>query len=75
MRFSYDVFLSILHALDDYIYQGLHLKTTQITLQGLNLWYEQKPAIWEKHFCLERDSGNPDSGPFAVTPNQLKEIL
>ena len=31
--------------------------------------------IWEKHICLERDPNNPDSGPFALLPKDLEEIL
>ena len=31
--------------------------------------------IWEKHICLERSPDNPDSGPFAVTPEDLGGIL
>ena len=56
-------------------YQGLHFENYSDHTSGLDLWYEQQPAIWEKHFCLESDLTNPDSGPFAVTPEQLKEIL
>jgi hypothetical protein len=42
---------------------------------GLELWNREHPEIWEKHFVLERDPSNPDSGVFALTPDQLKEIL
>jgi sialic acid synthase SpsE len=44
-------------------------------VQGLQLWNKYHPAVWEKHFVLERDAGNPDAGPFAVTPDQLKEVI
>ena len=44
-------------------------------VEGLGLWKAYKPDIWEKHFCLERDPSNPDSGPFAITPEELREIL
>jgi len=41
---------------------------------GLDLWYGNKPVIWEKHLRLE-DSTGLDAGPFAITPDELKEIL
>jgi len=31
--------------------------------------------IWEKHVCLEHNDTNPDAGAFAVTPEELEEIL
>jgi sialic acid synthase SpsE len=43
---------------------------------GLELWeYCRGPDIWEKHFVLEREDSNPDSGVFALTPDQLKEVI
>jgi sialic acid synthase SpsE len=42
---------------------------------GLDLWKRYHPAIWEKHLILERDLTNPDAGPFAITPDQLKEVI
>lgn len=42
---------------------------------GLDLWDRYQPFILEKHFCLQHDSSNPDAGLFAITPDQLKEIL
>lgn len=36
---------------------------------------EDTPVIWEKHLCLERSPDNPDSGPFAVTPEDLEGIV
>ena len=44
-------------------------------VKGLSLWYIFEPEIWEKHFCLEHDDKNPDAGDFAITPEELKEIL
>jgi hypothetical protein len=41
---------------------------------GLDLWYRNKPLIWEKHYKLP-DSTGLDAGPFATTPQELKEIL
>jgi len=37
-------------------------------------WCEDAPKIWERHFKLP-DSTGPDAGPFAVTPEELREIL
>lgn len=42
---------------------------------GLDLLKRNKPVIWEKHLVLERDPDNPDAGPFAIDPAQLKEAL
>lgn len=41
----------------------------------LELWRKYKPQIFEKHIVLERDASNPDAGPFAVTPEELKEVI
>ena len=42
---------------------------------GWDLFKKYKPVVFEKHFVLERDEGNPDAGPFAVTPDDLAGIL
>lgn len=42
---------------------------------GWRLFNKYRPEIIEKHFVLERDEFNPDSGPFAVTPTGLEGIL
>lgn len=42
---------------------------------GLELWRKYKPQLWEKHFIIERDVSNPDSGLFAIDPDQLKEVI
>ena len=42
---------------------------------GWELFKKYKPAIIEKHFVHERDPENPDAGMFAVTAEELKEIL
>jgi sialic acid synthase SpsE len=42
---------------------------------GWEVYHTLKPKIIEKHFILERDPGNPDSGPFACDIDQLKEIV
>jgi sialic acid synthase SpsE len=42
---------------------------------GLTVYKTILPKIWEKHYVLERDAGNPDGGAFAITPLELSEIL
>ena len=42
---------------------------------GWDLYNKYKPQILEKHFVQTRNSGNPDAGAFAVTAEELKEIL
>jgi len=42
---------------------------------GLELLKKWRPEIWEKHFVLKHDDTNPDAGPFAITPEELKEAL
>jgi len=41
---------------------------------GIDLFKKYQPRIWEKHFRLP-DSIGLDSGPFAITPKELREIL
>ena len=60
--------------IDDYPYNTNGCEYSDHTV-GLGLWHELKPKVWEKHLCLERDPNNPDSGPFALTPDQLSEVL
>jgi sialic acid synthase SpsE len=42
---------------------------------GLELWNKYHPTVWEKHVCLEHNDTNPDAGAFAITPEELKEVL
>ena len=42
---------------------------------GWDLWYKHHPEIIEKHVVIERDQDNPDAGPFAVTIDELAEVL
>ena len=42
---------------------------------GWDLYYKYRPEIIEKHYVHERVPDNPDAGPFAVTPDQLGEVL
>ncbi len=41
---------------------------------GFELFKTYKPKIYEKHFIMPGDDGL-DSGPFAVTPEDLRQIL
>jgi len=41
---------------------------------GLDLYKKYQPQIWEKHFKLP-DSTGLDAGPFAITLEELREIL
>jgi hypothetical protein len=41
---------------------------------GLDLFKKYQPRIWEKHYKLS-DSTGLDAGPFAITPEELKEVL
>lgn len=41
---------------------------------GLELFHRNKPFIWEKHYKLS-DSTGLDAGEFAITPEELREIL
>jgi sialic acid synthase SpsE len=38
---------------------------------GWRLYNKYRPQIIEKHFVHVREPGNPDAGPFAVTPKEL----
>jgi sialic acid synthase SpsE len=42
---------------------------------GWDLYKRYNPAIIEKHIVHTRDPGNPDAGPFAITPDQLAEVM
>lgn len=42
---------------------------------GWELFRRADPIIIEKHLCPSRDVGNPDAGPFAVTPEELREVI
>ncbi len=41
---------------------------------SLDLFKKYQPAIWEKHYRLP-DSTGLDAGPFAIMPEELREIL
>lgn len=41
---------------------------------GLDLFKKYQPQIWEKHYKLP-DSTGLDAGSFAITPEELREIL
>jgi len=42
---------------------------------GWDLMRKYNPEILEKHIVLERDPDNPDSGPFAILPEDLEGII
>lgn len=42
---------------------------------GWKLLNEKLPDILEKHVCLQHSPDNPDAGAFAVTPEELEEVL
>jgi sialic acid synthase SpsE len=51
------------------IFYGISDHTTD-----LFLYNGYRPAIWERHYCLESSTG-PDAGPFAIRPAELAEVL
>ena len=55
----------------DGLFECLHISDHTV---GLDLWHTFKPLMWEKHLRLS-DSTGPDAGPFAVTPEELEDIL
>ena len=54
-------------------YRGIYEGISDHTV-GLDLFKRLAPIVWEKHLKLESSTG-PDAGPFAVTPQDLEEIL
>jgi sialic acid synthase SpsE len=58
-----------------YVHNFSSLKVISDHTEGWGLYKRYLPVIIEKHFCLKRSSDNPDSGPFAVTPKELAEVL
>lgn len=42
---------------------------------GWGMYWKWKPDIIEKHFVHVRERCNPDAGPFAVTADELMEIM
>jgi sialic acid synthase SpsE len=56
---------------------GLHAMSDHtVGLDLLRKWkHTVRGMIWEKHFVLKHDDANPDAGPFAITPSELKEAL
>ena len=54
---------------------GHYLDKVSDHTTDFRIWREWRPIVWERHFVLEHDPANPDSGPFAITPDQLKEVI
>jgi sialic acid synthase SpsE len=42
---------------------------------GWELYRMANPRILEKHLCPDREADNPDSGPFAVIPEELYDVI
>jgi sialic acid synthase SpsE len=42
---------------------------------GWDLFWKWRPGIIEKHVVDFREDGNPDAGPFAVTIDELSEVI
>lgn len=53
-----------------------HRMSTHISdhTAGLDLWRLLQPTVWEKHLKL-KDSTGLDAGTFAITPEELEEVL
>jgi sialic acid synthase SpsE len=64
---------NIINEIESLLECNLTLKISDHTI-GLDLFKNHKPYIWEKHYKLS-DSMGLDAGPFAITPEELKEIL
>ena len=61
--------------LEDYLPNGGgHLITISDHTVGLELFRASAPKVWEKHLKLPTSTGL-DAGPFAITPEELEEIL
>ncbi len=64
--------------LEDYTaafgHHALHRGISDHTI-GWDLYNDYTPVRIEKHFCLKHDKRNPDAGAFAVTPEELAEVL
>jgi sialic acid synthase SpsE len=57
-----------------YLYNGGKIRRVSDHTVGLYLYKKFQPQIWEKHFKL-LDSTGLDAGPFAITPDELREVL
>lgn len=57
----------------DYLFPG-GLNYSDHTV-GWELFNKANPKIIEKHLCPKREADNPDSGPFSVTPEELREVI
>jgi sialic acid synthase SpsE len=64
---------NIINEIESLLACKLNLNISDHTI-GLDLFKKYKPQIWEKHYKLN-DSTGLDAGPFAITPEELSEIL
>lgn len=64
-------------SIDEYVrrFGDREMKYVSDHTSGWELYHRAEPRILEKHLCPEREPDNPDSGTFAVTPEELKEIM
>lgn len=63
-------------ALEDYYYvNDREIKYVSDHTVGWELMRRADPFILEKHLCPEREADNPDSGPFACTADELREVI
>jgi sialic acid synthase SpsE len=58
----------------DWLQSGLGQRWFSDHTVGLDFCKRAKPTIWEKHFKLE-DSTGLDAGDWAITPEQLREVM
>jgi sialic acid synthase SpsE len=56
-------------------FNGAELDAVSDHTVGWGLFNRHNCSIIEKHFVHVRREGNPDAGPFSVTPDQLREVL
>lgn len=60
--------------IEDYEKNNCFMESISDHTIGLDLFKKYQPLIWEKHYKLP-DSQGLDAGPFAITPEELREVL
>lgn len=58
--------------ISDYITRSIYVSDHTV---GWYLFRDWNPEKIEKHLCPAHEPDNPDSGPFAVTPEELREVI
>lgn len=61
--------------LEEYLTQYCEHGYVSDHVKGWGLWEWLEPEVIEKHVVMEHNDTNPDAGPWAATPQDLKEIL